>query len=165
MNSRIFFLLTALAAVAPVMAKPDTPAMATVTEAELPAEFRRAAPFIQNQVCGELMMSMTRVSKNLFEQTGNTKVKEAAVLTGTRAMVFAKANAALTPAERDQARDLARRLEQGVSEQAPSIKPFIYCEQRAQRWLKEGVVTDADYRLAEQDVRRSLDELSAKPKR
>ncbi len=165
MNARIFFLLTALAAVAPVMAKPDAPAMASVTEAELPAEFRRAEPFIQNQVCGELMMSMTRISKELFDRTGNAQVKEAAVLTGTRAMVFSRANATLTPAELNQARNLARKLEQGVSEQAPTIKPFIYCEQRAQRWLKEGVVTAADYRATEQEVRRSLDEPPAKPKR
>lgn len=158
---KLITLLMALWIAAPAMAAPEQP---LVKESELPAAFRAEPPFIQNRICGELMASMYRMSVNLWQMSGKPKVRDAALLTGTRAMVFVKANANITTEEAARAKAIADKLEQSASPDAPAIKPYLYCEQRVQRWIKEGVVSSADYLATEREVKAALD-LEPAPKK
>lgn len=139
-----------------------SPAAATASAApavklsELPPEFRKAPPYLQNQVCAELMASMYRLSMDLYRASGREPVKETAILVGTRAMVFVKATASLSDEEKAQAKRIAEAIERQPSDAAPAMKAFFFCEQRAQRWLAEGVVTPTDYQVTEQEVRRAV---------
>lgn len=153
MKNKAILLLSLLAA--SVFAAPAE--LALVKEGELPTVFRNEPPFIQNRICGELMASMARMSKDLFVATARPAVKDAAILAGARAMLFVKANAALTAEERTRAKRIADQIENSATPAAPAIKPFIFCEQRAQRWIQEGVVTPEDYRELEKEVRVVVD--------
>lgn len=155
---RALSCLAWLAVSLPVWAQqaPVAPAAPVVKLSELPKAFRKAPPYIQNQVCAELMASMYRLSLDLYRASGQEKVKETAALVGTRSMVFVKANADLAEAEKAQAKRIAEAIEQQPSNAAPAMKPFFFCEQRAQRWLAEGVVTQTDYAVTEQEVRQAI---------
>lgn len=144
------FLAVMMAAVPALAASP-------VKEADLPDVFKKEPPYIQNRICGELMASMARMSADLYTASGSAGVREAAVMAGTRAMVFVKANASLSEDERSRAKRIADQLEQSATPGQPAIKPFQFCEERVQRWLKEGVVTAADVQLTEKEVREALD--------
>lgn len=157
-------LLTILLAVMVAPAMAAAPTQPLVKESELPAAFRAEPPFIQNRICGELMGSMYRMSVNLWQLSGRPKVRDAALLTGTRAMVFVKANASITKEEAARAKSIAEKLEQSASHDAPAIKPYLYCEQRVQRWIQEGVVSSADYLATEREVKATLD-LEPAPKK
>lgn len=135
------------------------PALAAspVKEADLPDVFKREPPYIQNRICGELMASMARMSADLYSATGSPGVREAAVMAGTRAMVFVKANASLSDEERSRAKHIADQIEQSATPGQPAIKPFQFCEERVQRWLKEGVVTATDAQVTEKEVRAAID--------
>lgn len=154
---RIFPLLVALFAAAPALAAHS------VKESDLPDIFKKEPPFVQNQICGELMASMARMSADLFAASGQAAMKDAAVMAGTRAMVFIKANATLSADEGARAKRIAEQLERQASAANPVIGAYGFCEARAQRWLKEGVITPADYRMTEGEVRAALDS-SVKPK-
>lgn len=134
-----------------------------VKESDLPDIFKKEPPYIQNQVCGELMASMSRLSADLYAATGAPAMKEAAVMAGTRAMVFIKATATLTKAEALRAKHIAEQLEKKASADKPAILPFMFCEARAKRWLAEGVVTPADFKATEADVRTALDQAVRPP--
>lgn len=161
---RSFFLLAGLALTYQALAQvpPSSAAVPPVKLSELPSEFRKAPPYIQNQVCAELMASMYRLSLDLYRGSGQAKVKDAALLVGTRAMLFVKANASLDENEKSQAKRIAERIEGGAAEATPAMKPFFFCEQRVQRWLSEGVVTLTDYQTTEQEVREAI---AASPQR
>ncbi len=136
-----------------------------VKESDLPSEFKSEPPYIQNRICGELMASLARMSAGLYSANPNKpKLREAAITTGTRAMVFVKANAALTDEERARARKVAEQIEKSGSAKSPVVLAYAFCEQRAKRWLDEGVVTPEDYRVTEIEVRKAL-EASEKPKK
>lgn len=136
-----------------------------VKESDLPAEFKREPSYIQNRICGELMASLARMSAGLYAANPNKpKLREAAITTGTRAMVFVKANAPLTDEERVRARKVAEQIEKSGSAKSPVVLAYAFCEQRAKRWLDEGVVTPEDYRVTEIEVRKAL-EASEKPKK
>jgi hypothetical protein len=158
---RILSILVAFLA-APVLAA------SPVKESDLPDVLKKEPPFIQNQVCGELMASMARMSADLYAATEAPKMREAAIMAGTRAMVFVKATATLTKDEGARAKRIADQIEQGATPKKPSLAPYLFCEARAARWLKEGVVTPADYQQTEAEVRRALDaalKKTAKPVR
>lgn len=156
---RILSILVALVA-APVLAA------GPVKESDLPTEFTQEPPFVQNQVCGELMASMARMSVDLYSVEKAPKVREAAITTGTRALVFMKATAALTDEESVRAKRVAQKIEQSASPATPVLAPFQFCEARIARWLKEGVVSAREYQQAESEVRAALDaalQRTAKP--
>lgn len=157
-------MLALLAASSAMAAAPTTTHSLTgavpanpVKVAELPAIFKNEPAYIQNQICGELMASMTRLSADLYEATGQASSREAAILTGMRGVLFVKATASLSDDERTRARNVAEKLENGGSMKQPTILPFRYCEERIQRWVKEGVVTKADVAWAEKETRAVVD--------
>lgn len=161
MKSLLTVLLALLVSVPAMAAAPDQP---LVKESELPANFKAEPPYIQNRICGELLASMYRMSVNLWQVSGRPKVKDAALLTGTRAMVFVKANADISKEEAARAKAVADSIEHSATPDSPAIKPYLYCEQRIQRWMKEGVVTPDDYLATEREVRAAL-ELESGPKK
>ena len=134
-----------------------------VKDSDLPDVFKKEPAFVQNQVCGELMASMARLSADLYSASGAPKMRDAAIMAGTRAMVFVKATASLTKEESERAARIAAQIEQGASANKPALAPFQFCEARATRWLKEGVVTPADYQVTEAEVRLALDASLQKP--
>lgn len=147
---RILPVLVAMVA-APVLAA------GPVKESDLPEVFKSEPPYIQNQVCGELMASMSRMSADLYAATGAPVMKNAAIMAGTRAMVFVKATATLTAEEGSRARRIAEQLEKTTSPRKPTVAPIMFCEERATRWLAEGVVTPADMQVTEAEVRAAFD--------
>lgn len=153
---RILPLLAALVA-APVLAAPP------VRESDLPGAFKNEPPYVQNQVCGELMASMSRLSADLYAATGTPGTKTAAIMSGTRALIFIKATANLTKEEALRAKRIAEQLEQKASVDKPAILTMVFCEERAKRWLAEGVVTPADFQVTEKDVRTALDQAVKPP--
>jgi hypothetical protein len=153
---RIFLSVLAALVTAPALAAGPAKAGA------VPDIFNNEPPYIQNQVCGELLAGMARMTADLYGATGQPAMKTAAVMAGTRAMVFIKANATLTADEQAKAKRIAQHLEQKANAKNPAVEPYGYCEARIQRWLKEGVVTLEDVRLTEVEVRTALDR-SVKP--
>lgn len=128
-------------------------AFAEVKEADLPNVFKNEPPYMQNQICGELMADMTRMSAALYKSTNRPAMQEAAIMAGTRAIVFVKANAALSADEKQRARKIADQLDK-QSASKPSDRPVRFCEERVARWLKEGVITPADMKQTEAEVRK-----------
>lgn len=158
---KLLTLLATLALSSAVLAQ----STGLVKEADLPAGFKNEPPYIQNRICAELMAGIARMSAGLYAANpGKPKLREAAITTGTRAMVFVKANAALTDEERARAKKVAEQIEKSGSANTPVILAYAFCEQRAKRWLDEGVVTPEDYRVTEIEVRKAL-EASEKPKK
>jgi len=145
-------LVLVAAAAAPAMANAGS-----IKTADLPDIFKNEPPYIQNQVCGELLAGMASLTADLYAAAGLPAVKEAAIMAGTRAMVLVKANAALTDAEQARAKGIAEQLERNASASKPVITPYQFCEERVQRWLTEGVVTPADFKAIEADVRAAID--------
>ncbi|KVP96892.1 hypothetical protein WJ97_13790 [Burkholderia ubonensis] len=148
---RILPFLVAMFATVPALAA------GPIKEADLPDVFKKEPPYMQNQICGELMARMARMSADLYTASAFPGVREAAVMAGTRAMMFVKANAALSKEERERAERIADQLEKSATPGKPAVAPYQFCEERAQRWLKEGVVAPADVRLTEKEVRDALD--------
>ena len=134
-----------------------------VKESDLPDAFKKEPPYIQNQICGELMASMSRLSVDLYAASGVPGMKTAAIMSGTRALVFIKATANLTKEEALRAKNIAEQLEKKTSADKPAIRSFQFCEERAKRWLAEGVVTPADFQVTEAEVRAALDQALAPP--
>ncbi|KVP17260.1 hypothetical protein WJ84_03235 [Burkholderia ubonensis] len=134
------------------------PALAAgpVKEADLPDIFKNEPPFVQNRICGELMARMARMSADLYTASSLPGVREAAVMAGTRAMMFVQANATLSKDEQERAERIADQLEKSATPGKPAVAPYQFCEERAQRWLKEGVVAPADVQRTEKEVREAL---------
>jgi hypothetical protein len=131
-----------------------------VTDAALPKAFREQPPYMQNQICGELLLGMTRMSIALYNQSGVKGARDAAAMVGTRAMTFLKANASLSEDEQKRARDIASQIEMSSTPANPGAGPYEFCETRAQRWLKDGVVSAAEVKQHEAEVRTALDRLA-----
>jgi hypothetical protein len=157
MKRTLSFLVATLVATFSAGSAQATPA---VTDATLPQAFRAQPPYMQNQICGELLLGMARMSIALYNQSGVKGAREAAAMVGTRAMTFLKANASLSDAEQQQARDIARQIEMSATPANPGAAPYEFCESRAQRWLKEGIVTAGDVKQNEAEVRTALDQLA-----
>jgi hypothetical protein len=161
---RILPFLVALLSAAPAFAAPPAPASAPATafvdEARLPAIFRKEPPYMQNRICGELMVSMARMSASLYEDSGITGAREAAVTVATRGMTFVMANASLTEEEKARAKSIADELEKEATPTNPTILAYKFCEERAERWVTEGVVTPAEVKATEQKVRAALDQMA-----
>lgn len=131
-------------------------AAAPIKEADLPDIFKKEPPYIQNQVCGELLASMSRMSVDLYKATNNPAMQNAAIMTGTRAIVFVKATATLTKEELAHAKDIAAQMERKANAKNPSINAMFFCEERMKRWIDEGIVTSADMQVTEAEVRKAL---------
>lgn len=112
---------------------------------------------MQNRICGELMASLARASADLYAGTNEAIFRQAAILAGTRAMVFVKANAEMTAAEGEHAKRIAEDIEKEITPENPVLPAYQFCEARSQRWLEEGVVTQLDLDVTEQEVREQLD--------
>lgn len=153
---RILPFLAAMVA-APVLAA------APAKTIDTPADFKNEPPYVQNQVCGEMMANMARMSADLYAKTGLAPMRDAAIMAGTRAMVFVRANASLTAEEGERAKRIADQLERSASADKPAIGALAFCEARATRWMQEGVVTPADVKLAEDSVRTALDQAVKPP--
>jgi len=139
-------------------------AASAVPESSLPDIFRKEPPYMQNRVCGELMVNMARMSLDLYTHSGIVGAREAAAVVGTRGMMFEAANAAMTDKEIARAQHIANRLERLATPQTPEILPYKFCEERAERWIKEGVVSAADFKSTEAGVRAALDKVAPLPK-
>jgi hypothetical protein len=163
MKRTFSFLAAALVATFSAGSAMATPA---VTDATLPPAFREQPAYMQNQICGELLLGMARMSVALYNQSGVKGARDAAAMVGTRAMTFLNANASLSDAEQQKARDIARQIEMSATAANPGAGSYEFCEARAQRWLKEGIVTAADVKQNEAAVRTALDKLAPvqKPK-
>lgn len=131
-------------------------ASSAVKESDLPDLFRKESPYIQNRVCAELLASMSRMSADLYSATRKQALYDAAVMSGTRSMVFVKANAQLNNQERLRAKRIAGQIESSASPNSPVIVPYTYCEERFQRWVNEGVVTPKIVLETEREVRSAL---------
>lgn len=147
---RILTVLLAIVA-APVLAA------GPVKAPDIPNVLKKEPPYIQNQVCGELMASMARMSADLYAASGAPKMREAAIMAGTRAVVFVKANASVTKDEAVRAKRIADELEASATAKSPAMAALQFCETRAKRWLNEGIVTPTDYQVTETEVRAALD--------
>jgi hypothetical protein len=137
------------------------PALAAgpVKDADLPDIFKKEPPFIQNQVCGELMAGIARMSANLYLASGNAPMKDAAIMSGTRALLFMKATATLSADEQARAKRIALNIESTRSPTNPAMTPLRFCEDRAKRWMRDGVVTEGDVKLTESEVRAAINTL------
>jgi hypothetical protein len=150
---RILPFFVAMLATAPALAAGPV----SVTDANVPAVFSKEPAYMQNQICAELLVGMARMSIGLYIQTGVVGAKEAAVVVGTRALTFQKANASMSDDEKKRAKDLAEQIEKNVTPENPGTVSYQFCEARAQRWMKEGVVSADEVRENEAAVRAALD--------
>ncbi len=151
---RILFLVVAtLASASALAANP-------VSDANPPDAFRKEPPYMQNQICAELLVGMARMSIGLYAESGFIGAREAAVVVGTRAMTFEKANASMTDDEKKHAKDVAESIEKDVTPKTPGTENYQFCEARAQRWQKEGVVSTDDVKANEAAVRQALDKIA-----
>jgi hypothetical protein len=139
-------------------------AAAPVKEADLPPIFKNEPAYVQNRICGELLAVTARMSANLYAASRAPGVREAAVMEGTRAVLFIDGTATLTDEEEARAKRIAAQLEPTASSAKPIMTPYVFCEERAQRWQKEGVVAPEAVKAAEADVRAALDRAVAPAK-
>ena len=147
-------ILTALAAMSVAS---SALAAGPVKESDLPDVFKNEAPYVQNRICGELMVGMARMSADLYSFSRTPGLRDATVMTGTRALVFVRANAALTDEESARAKSIAAQLESQAPKGKPASGTVAFCEERAKRWIKEGVMTPDEVKKTEIDVRAALD--------
>jgi hypothetical protein len=140
-----------------MLASASALAASPVSDANVPAAFSKEPAYMQNQICAELLVGMTRMSIGLYIQTGVVGAKEAAVVVGTRALTFQKANASMSDDEKKHAKDLAEQIEKNVTPTNPGTASYQFCEARAQRWMKEGVVSADEVKENEAAVRAALD--------
>ena len=134
-----------------------------VKDSTLPDVFTSEPPYVQNRICGELMAGMSRMSADLYSFARTPGLRDAAVMAGTRAMVFIRANADLTADETARAKRIAEQLESQAPKGKPAAGTVSFCEERAKRWLKEGVVTQESFKRTETEVRAALDAATSTP--
>ncbi|HDR9103671.1 hypothetical protein [Paraburkholderia sp. A3RO-2L] len=127
----------------------------------VPQALKAEPPYVQNRVCSELFASMTRMSINLYHVAHAPALKEAAYRSGINSIVFVAENASMTDAEKAHAKQLADKIEHTASAQHPVIEAYQFCEARAERWMKEGIVSREDVEQITKKVHESVDKMAA----
>lgn len=130
--------------------------LAPIKETELPLPFAAASPTVKNLVCAEVMAGMAKASIDLYAQTQMRGPFEASVQAGAAALSFAQATNNVTSEDEAAARQVAQAVALDYSPKNPVFKPFVFCQQRMQRWRAQQVITQADYAQAEQEMRNIL---------
>jgi hypothetical protein len=127
----------------------------------VPEALKAEPPYVQNRVCSELFASMTRMSVNLYHVAHAPALKEAAYKSGVNSIVFVAENAAMTDAEKAHAKQLADQIEHSASAKHPVIEAYQFCEARAERWIKDGIVSKDDVEQITKKVHESVDKMAA----